>query len=926
MSVAVGAISSESLAESEDPPTLSLTPKGEVILEGVSTNTGFTDAFSFGTAAGILALAEPSVVTNLSISMLFWRSFGREFLTWACSSLEEISEERVQVATEKGSTPQRPQLSRVRAESLMLAAPPMRGSEYLNAQTLENIWKLLTIEFERQLKQYGGSFRDFLRVKYAAWSEVGRVTFHLAENKESPDKPFAFLVTYITRLSSLGKALHLPLERALQEYSTRNDKQSLLSLLIPLQRAAEQSTFLRELLDSKEIFHPLAWTPKEASTFLKDAAIFEAAGILIRIPRWKSARAPRPTVKVSIGGKPAAQVGLATLVDFSVELVLGEDSLTASEIKAILNADQDLVRIRGDWVQVDSAQIKEALSFWQGIEKRAAHNGISFIEGVRLLSGAGSSGLSEELAPQTEQSFTRVEAGAWLGNMLTNLREPKAQEQTLTTLQTSLKATLRPYQISGVSWLWMLCSLKLGGCLADDMGLGKTIQILALLLLIKGQPKSKEQTGPATTVPSLLVVPASLIGNWKKEAARFAPSLKLLVLHSSEIELGEMSVLNEKRLKDYDLVVTTYGFVQRLPLFVEMAWNLVILDEAQAIKNHGAKQTKAVKSLKSEVRFALTGTPIENSTSDIWSLFDFINPGLLGSVKLFGAFIKKMQASNPPSFAALKNLVRPYILRRLKSDRSVISDLPNKTELPAYCTLSRAQATLYARCVKSLEEKIESTKGIARKGLVLSFLMQFKQICNHPAHWNGSGDYDPDDSGKFQRLRELCEEIAARQEKVLIFTQFRALTGVLAEFLGSVFKSPGLTLDGETQVKKRKDLVALFEEEQRFPFFVLSLKAGGVGLNLTAASHVIHFDRWWNPAVENQATDRAFRIGQKRNVLVHKFVCRGTIEERIDEMLTAKQSVAEEILGGTAEKALTEMNNEELLKFVSLDLTRSLGE
>ena len=382
----------------------------------------------------------------------------------------------------------------------------------------------------------------------------------------------------------------------------------------------------------------------------------------------------------------------------------------------------------------------------------------------------------------------------------------------------------------------------------------------------------------------------------------------------------ELKTLSREHLQDLDLVITSYGSLLRIPSLTETAWHLVVLDEAQAIKNHGTRQAKAIKQLRAGARAALTGTPIENSLGDLWSLFDFLNPGLLGGPTEFTRQTKKLGSGGDTSFAPLRRLIRPYILRRLKTDKSVIADLPDKTEVTALCSLTPRQAAMYEQTVRELSEQLERVEGMERRGLVLAFLMRFKQLCNHPAHLAGTGDFDPAASGKFQRLRELTTEIAARGEKALIFTQFREMTGPLRHYLTGIFGRPGLLLHGGTPVKERRLLVDQFQRPEGPPFFVLSLKAGGVGLNLTEASHVIHFDRWWNPAVENQATDRAFRIGQRRNVLVHKFVCRGTIEEKIDLMLQQKQALATELLSAGGESALTEMKNDELLRFVALDL------
>ncbi|RLA42642.1 MAG: ATP-dependent helicase, partial [Gammaproteobacteria bacterium] len=333
-----------------------------------------------------------------------------------------------------------------------------------------------------------------------------------------------------------------------------------------------------------------------------------------------------------------------------------------------------------------------------------------------------------------------------------------------------------------------------------------------------------------------------------------------------------------------------------------------------------ARQTQAIKKIPARTRIAMTGTPVENRLSDLWSLFDFLNPGLLGSAKRFKGFIKDLENRDRPDYAPLRNLVGPYILRRLKTNKRVIKDLPDKTEIKAFCRLSKPQAALYQQCVQEMARKIETLTGMERRGLVLSYLMRFKQICNHPSQWNGDEIYDPADSGKFERLGELCEEIASRQEKLLVFTQFRELAAPLSEYLESCFGRPGLVLHGGIPVKNRQRLVQQFQDQDGPPFFVLSLKAGGTGLTLTAANHVVHFDRWWNPAVENQATDRAYRIGQKKNVLVHKFVVQGTLEEKIDELIEAKKVLAGEVLEGGGEPMLTEMSNEDLLKFVSLNI------
>ncbi len=473
-------------------------------------------------------------------------------------------------------------------------------------------------------------------------------------------------------------------------------------------------------------------------------------------------------------------------------------------------------------------------------------------------------------------------------------------------------------------WLWFMLKLGLGACLADDMGLGKTIQIIDLLL------QRKREAGTKQHGPSLLVVPASLIGNWRQELTRFAPSLKFFVAHRSEAGadvLDRIAANPVRELAGYDLVITTYGLARRQEWLAKINWSLAVLDEAQAIKNAGSAQTKSVKKIAAAGRIVLTGTPVENHLGDLWSLFDFCSPGLLGSATQFKLFVKRLsKQQDSQAFGSLRRLVRPYILRRMKTDPAIVPDLPDKIEMRTECGLSKKQAVLYEKTVHDLAERLESSEGMARRGLVLSTLMQLKQICNHPDQFLSAQAFLPGDSGKFERLALICEPIAERQEKALVFTQFQSLTQPLADYLATVFGRSGLVLHGGTPVGKRPELVRAFQDEAGPPFFVVSLKAGGSGLNLTAASHVIHFDRWWNPAVENQATDRAFRIGQKRNVLVHKFVCRGTVEERIDAMLTSKQAVADQLLNEEGEAKLTEMSDDELMRFVSLDIGRATAE
>jgi non-specific serine/threonine protein kinase len=864
-------------------------------------------AFGHGSGHGLLCLGAEEVGAVLPPVLSYWRELGTRYLTALCA-LPGIDEGPTKPAV---PLPADEELNRMAA-----AAPPMTGAEYLTASVLADLWHLMDAAFNAELAETKQSVQEFLKSRHPAWNLVGRVHFNLAENRKDEEAPFAFLATYTTRLSAQARAQHLPLGKALQEYAGAKNRARLLSLLTPVQRAAEQCGWLKTMVDAGEIFHPLRWSPQQALALLQDVATLESAGVVVRMPAsWRMNRPARPQVKATVGGRAPSQLGMDALLDFQMEVTLDGESLSAAEIKRLLAQTDGLAFIRGKWVELDHERLSRTLQQFEAIERDAAAKGLSFGEAMRLLAGAGIAGDATAGAPDIDWSQTV--AGPWLAKTLEDLRRPGGLARA--DPGRSLQGTLRPYQQAGVQWLHLLSRLRLGACLADDMGLGKTIQILSLLLVQRSEAHDIHK-------PSLLVAPASLLANWAAEITRFAPSLKAIVVHPSAMPAEKLKTETEAGLSDVDLVITSYGFLARLPWLTAASWRLAVLDEAQAIKNPAAKQTQVVKRLRADTRIALTGTPIENRLGDLWSIFDFLNPGLLGSSKQFSTFVKRLAERPQNPYGPLRDLVRPYILRRLKTDKSIIADLPDKTEMKAFCLLSRKQAALYQQAVDEFSKRLENSDGIQRKGIVLALLMRLKQICNHPSQWLGDNSWAEEDSGKLARLRELTEEIASRQEKALIFTQFKETTTPLASFLGSVFGRPGLVLHGATEVKKRKDLVRQFQDDDDIPFFVLSVKAGGAGLNLTAASHVIHFDRWWNPAVENQATDRAFRIGQTKNVLVHKFVCRGTVEDRIDRMIADKQQLAGDFLSGGAEVALTEMKDDELLRLVALDLGAAMKE
>ncbi|SHH77402.1 DEAD/DEAH box helicase [Desulfofustis glycolicus] len=898
---------------------LALTPAGCLYLldtAGDEKNHSLTAAwlnrvtagFSAGQGAGLFALAATRPEGALSPSFGFWRDFAVSYLTRLCRTPETSGR-----LLEPVEPPEAGQWA-----AMMLAAPPMPGGEYLSGEVLHGLWQELDGWVRGEIGRAAGGLAGWLKKHAPLWRQVGRVCFHLAENKRDPDLPFAFLATYSPRLSTGGRVQYQPLGKALQEYSGERNKKALINLLSPVQRSAEQVPWVAELVESGDIFHPLAWTPGEAYRLLKAVPVLEASGLLVRLPDWWQRR-PRPRVAVTIGAQQQSRLGLGEMLDFKIKLALGEETLSEQQWRELMAAEDGLINLKGQWIEVDREQLATALKHWQKVEARAAGEGISFIEGMRLLAGAPAGLAAVEDMDDVARNWSEVRAGGWLKDLLSELRRPGGLAEA--ELNREFRGVLRPYQQVGLQWLRLLTGLGLGACLADDMGLGKTVQVLSLLLAIK-----TAQTGPAQDgKPSLLVLPASLLANWKAEISRFAPSLSICFVHPSEPDdFTAVAAMQEGVAGNgVDLVVTSYAMVLRQKWLLDVDWRLVILDEAQAIKNPATRQTRAVKQLHAEARIALTGTPVENRLGDLWSLFDFLCPGLLGSAAAFKKFVKVLEGRQHDRYAPLRNLVSPYVLRRLKTDKSIIADLPEKTEMKAWCGLSKQQAVLYGRLVDELGRDLEGLDGMQRRGAVLACLMRLKQICNHPSQLLGDGGYRPDHSGKFARLSAIGEEIASRQEKVLVFTQFREMTEPVAAFLAGVFRREGLVLHGGTPVKKRRALIDLFQRSDGPPFFVLSLKAGGTGLNLTEASHVIHFDRWWNPAVENQATDRAFRIGQHRPVMVHKFICRGTVEEKIDALIEEKVSLADDILQAGAEALLTEMSSEELLKTVALDLQQA---
>lgn len=887
-------------------PSLHCTPEPRLVCDA-AMSPDIQAAFAQGDAHGILHLATAALKTEVDAPLAWAREWGRQFLARVCQTRDAQSAEPPEA---------------MQRLAFLATVPPMLGAEYVSDALLTHLWDDLRSITAQEAAAHAGGLEGWLRERNPAWHLVGRVTFHLAENKRNEQQPFAFLATYTDKLSATGTPQHTPLGRALQAYAEKQDQPALDSLLAPVRVAAERSKLVRELLETRKLFQAAAWTPSEAYQFIREIPVLEESGLVVKVPDWwKGRRLSRPQITITVDAAKAGGVGTNAMLRFSANYTLDGETLTEKEWAQIKASPSGLVNLKGQWVQIDRDKLDQVLGHWKNVQLAHAE-GLSFHAGMRLLAGfrTGADGPDGEMI-QAEIDATRewseVIAGKELQTLLDQLREPPPLEAI-----PKLHATLRPYQQRGVGWLHFTSRLGLGACLADDMGLGKTLQIIALLCL---RAEERGGNGPRT---SLLIVPASLVGNWRAEFARFAPHLRVFIAHPSVASKEDIeAVLADPThtLKNYDAMLTTYGIWQRSAKLSEHEWDLAAIDEAQAIKNAATAQARAVKKIRAQSRIALTGTPVENRLGDLWSLFDFLNPGLLGKARDFAEATKRLaDPKNSTGYAPLRKLIQPYLLRRMKTDKSIISDLPDKIEVNALCPLTKKQAILYGKLVEQLKADLdnEHIDPNQRRGLVLGYLIKFKQVCNHPSHWSGDGRFAPEESGKFERLAEIASELAERQERCLVFTQFREITDPLAAHLATVFGRSGLVLHGETPVAQRQKMVEQFQQPDGPPFFVLSVKAGGTGLTLTAASQVIHFDRWWNPAVENQATDRAFRIGQKKNVLVHKFVCPGTIEEKVDALINDKRTLANDLLSSEGgEKLITDMTSEQLLDLVRLDLS-----
>lgn len=643
---------------------------------------------------------------------------------------------------------------------------------------------------------------------------------------------------------------------------------------------------------------------EEAYGFMRDVSpLLVDSGFNVQFPSWW--RKPEGLASVRLKLSPikgdtkssSGLFGISSLAEFDWSVAVGDTTLGPEELSRLVELKVPLINFRGKWVEVRKEDLEKAVSFF---EKK--HQGHRMTVGEALGIGLGNS------FPETGMRVSKLEGEGWIGELLNRLDADEKME--LLEEPSGFSGRLRPYQKRGASWMSFLNSHGFGACLADDMGLGKTVQMIASFL------HTSRNSG--INLPSLLVCPMSIVGNWERELQKFSPDMSFMVHHGSERITGKDFA---KEAGKHELVITTYALAQRdAALLSGVQWKYLILDEAQNIKNPSTKQRRAINELKASYRVALTGTPIENRLAELWSIMDFLNPGYLGSLKSFSdEFVKPIERLRSREKAEkLRNMASPFVLRRLKTDSSIIKDLPRKMEMKVYCNLTREQTSLYEGTVADMLNQIEASEGIERRGLILSTITKLKQICNHPALFLHDRSSLESRSGKMDRLTEMLEEAIAEGDKSLVFTQYAEMGSMLQTHIQEKLHCDVMFLYGDTPKNKRDLMVQRFQTDGRGPpVFVLSLKAGGLGLNLTAANRVFHFDRWWNPAVENQATDRAFRIGQKKNVQVHKFIAAGTLEENVDKLIEMKKGLAENIVG-TGESWITELSTDQLRELFSM--------
>ncbi len=763
------------------------------------------------------------------------------------------------------------ELSEAETIKIIENAPYLIGVEFINVDWVNNILEGFNKAYKNLLLNSNKSPLDFIVSKGNLFTIPSKIYFHLVENKDNDKYPFAFLATY-TALDN-SKVIHCPLNNALTQLKSNGDKLS--SLVSSITEAAKESSLIKSFVESGNIFYPTKLKEEEAYAFLKEVSLYENCGIVCRIPKWYTEGISK--IQVDIAEHMQFSDGVGDLIIVPKMIYKGVE-ITPIEARELLEKSEGLEIIKGKWVENNHDEIKKILSEFYILTQE----GTSLLEIFKQKSLSFKEKKSKPITIEIGQKSWLTKAFQKEFNRPNNVKPTQ-----------SFTKVLRPYQLNAFTWIYAMSKLKMGICLADDMGLGKTIEVLSFLDKIKSEGKEKV----------LIIVPATLVENWKKEINKFAPHLSVFLLKSENEPANDI-------VRAY-ITITTYQTAIRLDYINRINWDLVVLDEAQAIKNYYTTQSRKVKSLKAEMRIAMTGTPIENNLLELWSLFDFINPGLLGTREEFKNFY--FNSDDLDVQKRLKSLISPFILRRVKTDKSIISDLPEKHEIDVTIDLSKKQIVLYRKIVSELEErkaKVESAMQF--KALVLTTILKLKQVCNHPSQYWGDEKYDLEDSGKFLELKRVCETIHSKREKVLVFTQFKEIIPALDKLLYDIFSKKGYCIDGDTSMHTRNKYIDNFQTDE-VPYMVLSLKTAGVGLNLTAAQNIIHFDRWWNPAVENQATDRAFRIGQTKNVTVYKFTSANTLEEKIRKKMAIKQNLADDVINNIDSNITSNLSVDDLI-------------
>ena len=746
------------------------------------------------------------------------------------------------------------------------------SNEWLDEQFVQ-----LTQLFKKEIVHYPHTIADYYQEKGLSFAVSGQIFFHLAESKRA-QYPFAFMASY-TELEN-GHVQHYALAHALEKY--KHDQAYILQLISSLSTLEKESSLISKLLNTGELFQPVYFSDEEANQFLHELELYERVGIRAKVPRWW-ARVHQPA-KVQLKVETGAAFSKDKLLSFRPEIEYNGITVSPDELEEFLRMSEGLHAFKGTWIEVDHKRITELLAKANDLHEQT-RGGLSLLDSLQLAT--------------KNQDFLDISC------VLSYFKEALNKLTTCEnyTLPASVHANLRAYQLQGYLWLRAMDELNLGVILADDMGLGKTLQIIAYLDALRTQKAAARS--PRNV---LIVMPSSLLANWEEELKKFAPSAPFVTYHGKTRSIGPF------------ITLTSYGMLKREAALLQQQWDVVILDEAQAIKNTSSQQTKAVKLLHSRMRIALTGTPIENDLMDLFSIFDFILPGYLGSAYSFQKYARMLETKTH-GYQQLQQATAPFIMRRVKTDKAIISDLPKKMEYKEYIDLTPKQAALYRKTLAAFKKAIEDTTNQTdRRGMIFATLTHLKQITNHPSQYSGNDVYKPSESGKFIRLAQLVEEIYKARERVLIFTQYKEIIPHLSAFLCDTLgpSVQPLVLHGGVSPQERQKVVDAFNGDSYHPFMILSLRAGGVGLNLTGANHVIHFDRWWNPQIEKQASDRAYRIGQTKDVMVHYFICRQTLDMSIDELLEKKKYLSASAIAENKAPSLTTLSNKELYEFFAL--------